>query len=112
MSLALRESPAAANALRVGLAALGAAAGTLERHTETPWSSITFSGTRHRLTYRFEGEQAVCHGKSFAGMLPEHLFDIRGQLVADACVTSQDELHRGDDVALTLELELLLLEDA
>ena len=96
--------------LRDALMALGSSAGTLARHDETPWSSITFTGTRHELAIEFEGHAAVEAGESFIEALPEHEFRIPGQLVADASVREVD--HRfGADERMTVVCVLLLLED-
>jgi len=80
-------------------------------HTERAWSSITFSGTRHTIALRFTGEKAVAAGEVFIAALPEHEFEIPRQLVADAAITSVDHAI-ADGPVLTLEAELLLLEDS
>ncbi len=80
-------------------------------HTESAWSSITFSGTRHELMLDFNGSEAVATGEEFIANLPEHEFQIPGQLVADATVRSVD--HRfGEDERMVVTAVLLLLEDA
>ena len=83
----------------------------LLRHVERPWASVTFSGTRHTIALAFSGSEAVAAGESFIAALPEHEFAIPRQLVADAAVvaTEQDVLPQP---RLTVEVEMLLLEDA
>jgi hypothetical protein len=82
----------------------------LLRHAERPWASITFSGTRHTAALRFTGMAAVAAGEALIAALPEHEFTLPGQLVADATVVSVDHaLLLGP--ALTVEVELLLLDD-
>ncbi|MDE2597283.1 MAG: hypothetical protein KGL44_10440 [Sphingomonadales bacterium] len=82
----------------------------LLRHAERGWASATFSGTRHTLALSFTGPEAVAAGEALIDALPDHEFTIHGQLVADAAVVSVD--HRLDaGPCLTVELELLLLED-
>jgi hypothetical protein len=82
----------------------------LLRHVERPWASVTFSGTRHTIALAFTGADAVSAGEAFIAALPEHEFAIPGQLVADAAVISAaHELLR--EPKLTVEVELLLLED-
>lgn len=81
------------------------------RHTERPWSSVTFSGSRHIIALRFSGEDAIEAGETFIEALPEHEFTIPRQLVADATITSADHAM-ADGPALTLEAELLLLEES
>lgn len=80
-------------------------------HEEQPWASVTFAGTRHRLALAFTGADALPAGENFIAALPEHEFAISRQLVADATVTAV----RHETVPapkLTVECELLLLEDA
>ena len=42
----------------------------LLRHAETPWASVTFSGSRHRLALAFAGNEAVNAGEEFIAALP------------------------------------------
>jgi hypothetical protein len=80
-------------------------------HTERPWASVTFSGARHRFRFVFEGHPAVARGEAFLAALPDHPFDLRGQLVADTTIVAVDhDLANGP--RLTIEAELLVLEDA
>jgi hypothetical protein len=111
-----REMIATAHARRPWLQVLSAVmvlAGSkaeLLRHSECPWASVTFSGTRHTVALCFTGAEAVAEGEMFIAALPEHEFSIPRQIVADAAVTAVTH-----DVAalptLTVEVELLLLED-
>ncbi|MEL7197583.1 MAG: hypothetical protein AAGL10_04635 [Pseudomonadota bacterium] len=79
-------------------------------HHETPWASITFSGTRHEIVLDFKGSEAVAVGEDFIANLPEHEFTIPAQLVAEATVTEVD--HRfGEDERLIVTAVLLLLEE-
>ena len=82
----------------------------LLRHVERPWASVTFSGTRHTIVLAFTGAEAVAAGESFIAALPEHEFAIPRQLVADAAVVSVDHATLPGP-KLTVEVELLLLED-
>lgn len=80
------------------------------RHHERPWASITFTGTRHTVTLRFSGDEAIAAGEQFIAALPEHEFTLPAELVADATVTSvEHELLPAP--ALTVTAELLLLDD-
>lgn len=88
-------------------------AGSLARiveHRETPWASITFTGTRHCLVLRFEGGDAVSDGEAFVTALPEHEFRIHGQLVADAAITRVDHALLPAPL-LEVECEILLLDE-
>jgi hypothetical protein len=79
------------------------------RHAETPWSSVTFTGSRHVVVLAFEGLEAVLAGEAYVAALPEHEFTIAGQLVADAVVVAVE--HRVLPVpGMTVEAELLMLE--
>ncbi|MCL6249510.1 hypothetical protein M3P36_00410 [Altererythrobacter sp. KTW20L] len=91
------------------LVALGQGQATLLRHSESSWASITFAGTRHRVTLLFEGAEAVEAGECFIAFLPEHEFALPGHLVADAAVVEVD--HVAHPPRMTVVCELLLLED-
>ncbi|MGH6785655.1 MAG: hypothetical protein ACREBO_02405 [Novosphingobium sp.] len=79
-------------------------------HTERAWASITFTGARHTVTLAFTGDAAIASGERFVAALPEHEFAIPGQIVADAAVLAVE--HRLlPKPCLTVEVELLLLED-
>lgn len=82
---------------------------SIAHHSESSWASITFAGTRHRVTMRFEGPRAIEAGECFIAFLPEHEFSIPGQLVADAAVTEVD--HTAQPPVLKVTCELLLLEE-
>jgi hypothetical protein len=82
----------------------------LLRHVERPWASVTFSGTRHMVTLAFTGAEAVAAGELFIAALPEHEFMIPRQIVADAVVASVEHTMLPAP-RLTLEIELLLVED-
>jgi hypothetical protein len=83
----------------------------LLRHAERDWASVTFSGTRHTLALSFAGAEAVAAGERFIAALPDHEFAIPRYLVADAAIVSADH-ELLPDPRLTVECELLLLEDA
>jgi hypothetical protein len=72
------------------------------------WASITFAGSKHHMTVRFRGPEAVAAGETFVAFLPEHEFCILGHLVADAAITSVS----GDPGKyLGVSVEMLLIED-
>ncbi|BBC72908.1 conserved hypothetical protein [Altererythrobacter sp. B11] len=96
--------------LKAQLDALGGEAGLLIWHEQRAWASITFSGTRHRLEYAFEGGDAVERGRAMLDALPEHEFRIPGQLVADAAVIERREELEGP-ARLEAAIEVLLLEE-
>lgn len=90
--------------------ALGGPHAEFLRHSERPWSSATFCGSRHTVAMTFTGTEAVAHGEQLIAALPDHEFAISGQLVADATITSVEH-ENGPDPRMTVEAELLLLED-
>jgi len=85
--------------------------GELLRHAERPWASATFSGTRHTIVLAFTGAAAIAAGEAFMEALPEHEFEIAGQLVADAAILSVEHETRPEP-KMVVEAELLLLEDS
>ncbi|MDG2004195.1 MAG: hypothetical protein P8J20_12775 [Novosphingobium sp.] len=112
MVAALRSQGARGPWLRLLSAVLELAGGKAEflRHKERAWSSVTFSGSRHTIGLRFTGQKAIESGEAFIVALPEHEFTIPSQLVADATINAVDH-EIGDTPVLTLEAELLLLDE-
>ena len=90
---------------------LGGGHGELVSHAERPWSSITFSGTRHSIVLRFSGEEASDAGEALIAALPDHEFTVPGQLVADASIVRADQVMLPAP-CLTVEAELLLLDES
>ena len=80
------------------------------RHEERAWASITFSGTRHTLTLRFDGDGAVEAGERFIAALPDHEFAIPRRLVADAAIVAVRHTLLPQP-SLELECEVLLLDE-
>ena len=106
-----RPRRSTADRLRDALLALTEGHGELISHEETPWSSITFTGTRHEITLDFNGSEAVTSGAVFVTDRPEHEFRIPGHLVADASVREVD--HRfGVEERMIITVVLLLLEES
>lgn len=96
--------------LLAALHALAGGQGELLEHRQSPWASVTFSGTRHELALRFAGSEALAAGEEFIAALPEHEFTIPRQLVADAAVIAVDHvLHPAP--LLDVRCELLLLDE-
>jgi hypothetical protein len=84
--------------------------GDLIRHDERPWASVTFSGTRHTIALAFTGQDAIAAAETVIEQLPDHEFDIPGHIVADAQVREVSHAH-APEPRLTMEIEILLLED-
>ena len=85
--------------------------GELVSHTERPWASATFAGSRHTVTLNFDGLEAITAAEQFIAVLPDHEFEIRGQLVADATITEAN-LAMLPQPKFAVVAELLLLEEA
>lgn len=79
------------------------------QHTERAWASATFNGARHTISLVFEGMQAIARGETFIAALPDHEFNVPRHLVADAAIVAVE--HRQGPPHMTVELELLVLED-
>ena len=80
------------------------------RHSERAWSSVTFSGSRHKIEMAFVGSDAINDGEKLIATLPDHEFVIPGQLVADATISAVE--HANDpEPRMAVQAELLLLED-
>ncbi len=99
----------AAERLREALLELARNQATILAHSEKSWASVTFAGARHRIELLFEGAEAIDAGELFIALLPEHEFDLPGQLVADAAVTEVD--HRLQPQRMQVSCELLLLDE-
>lgn len=82
----LRLDPAVAGMLRA-LARREGASPELVEARSTPWSSISFTGARHRLALRCRDAGSAA---ALAGLLPELDLPIRGHLVADVGSVEQD----------------------
>lgn len=108
-NVAIRRRRTSADRLREALLELAGGKATILHHAEKSWASVTFAGARHTVELAFEGAVAVETGELFIALLPEHEFDIIGQLVADATVIEVD--HRLEPAILRVRCELLLLEE-
>ncbi|MCB2085058.1 MAG: hypothetical protein H6920_11315 [Sphingomonadaceae bacterium] len=96
--------------LRRAVQALSDGLGTVAAHSERPWASITFAGSRHRLRIEFSGAQEVEAGERLIAELPEHEFALVGQLVADANVVGVEHTMLPEP-KLVIDCEILLLEE-
>ncbi|TCD05494.1 hypothetical protein EYB45_04835 [Erythrobacteraceae bacterium CFH 75059] len=79
-------------------------------HEERPWSSITFTGCRHVLTLEFAGNGTLEAADRFITELEEHEFSLPRRLVADARITSVDQVF-APRPRVVVTCDLLLLED-
>ena len=86
----------------------------IEDFSETPWASLTFSGSRHSVDIRLEGGGAAV--RKLAGELaewPDSLCDgLAGHFLAEMGVTEGACVHLDDGrMSLSLRLEALTIEE-
>jgi hypothetical protein len=103
----IRHDPATALIRAVLSLAKGDAA--FEEHRGTGWASATFTGMRHVMRLRFDGEQGIETAHWLTRILPEHEFAISGHLVADIAVTATHRRTEGVP-AMTAVIEALTVE--
>ena len=78
-----------ARALRAGFAALGADTFIEERACQD-WTSITFSGSRHRVRLRLEGKDAGAAADALLADLAEAALDLRDHILVDLAIVSDE----------------------
>lgn len=78
-----------------------------------PWSSATFEGERHRFDLRLHGEaEALCDTVDrLVTLLPSLEFDLPGQIVAEARLTSLIVDPDPAAVAVAFTIEVLTVVD-
>lgn len=96
--------------LEQAMLALSSGHGTVTIHSEMPWASITFAGTRHTMTLCYTGAGPVDAGEIMLARLPDHEFAIPGQLVADASIRKVEH-EMLPEPKLRVQVEVLLLEE-
>jgi hypothetical protein len=80
---------------------------TLSVIHQRPWHSLTFTGVQLRISADLSAQEYADVADRVAKNLPDHEFNIRGQIVADIAVT--DQIVTADATILTIDA--LLLED-
>lgn len=80
----------------------------VEKVTSRRWASITFTGARHEVRFRIEGEGALEAAERFVAGAAAAEFVLRGHLLADIAVVAQERVDDGIRIAL----EALTVEDA
>lgn len=79
----------------------------IEELRSRSWASVTFSGARHQLSFRLDGERAEAAAAAFLASLPTAEFKLRGHMLADLALVSEE--RRPGQVRITLEA--LTVED-
>ncbi|HEV2867083.1 MAG TPA: hypothetical protein VGX37_11270 [Allosphingosinicella sp.] len=82
----------------------------IEQIVSRRWVSVTFSGHRHSVRLRLEGEGAAAAADALVEGLSEREFDLTGHVVADIALLSDE--RREDLGEVRLELEALTVEAA
>lgn len=82
----------------------------LVQATEREWASATFSGARHAISLRIPLDHSAAATPAFIAALPDHEFDLPGQIVADCVVAQQKrELDPAYCTWMTVTIELLTI---
>lgn len=77
----------------------------VENARSTPWSSITFSGARHRFSLRFEGERAASQAHALCDGLDYAEFELGAHLLVDIAILD----NRLGAACCTLSVEALTI---
>jgi len=81
---------------------------SLNELTSRSWASVTFSGARHRIDFTLAGAEAGAAADALLGNLAEAEFDLRGHILADLSLVSE---NRGEADKVRIALEALTVED-
>jgi hypothetical protein len=77
-------------------------------HVERGWSSPTFVGAKHELTFSFMGEDATLIGEALLEELPQRQIELSGHLAVSTQILF---VHRdATAVRLDARVEILVLE--
>jgi len=83
---------------------------TLEEIKSRSWSSATFTGARHELTFVIAGEGALGAADDFLANLEAREFTLRGHIMADIALVSEE--RRDGEHSVRITLEALTVEDS
>jgi hypothetical protein len=104
-----RVTDSATALLRAIRDVVGEAAGfILEELSSRSWASVTFSGARHEIAFRLEGDGAGEAAARFLCGLGTAELSLRGHILADIAMVAEE---RRPDCA-SIRLEALTVEDA
>ena len=81
---------------------------TIEEIRSRSWASATFTGARHELTFRIEGDGAAAAADLFIKNLEAAEFQLRGHILADIALVAQERCNGG---WVRISLEALTVED-
>lgn len=74
------------------------------------WNSATFTGVRHEISYRLQGEGAEAAAETFLKGLEEREFGMRGHVLADIALISETRSYEDSGLVILLDLEALTVE--
>ncbi|WP_299308069.1 hypothetical protein [uncultured Croceicoccus sp.] len=109
-TMAMRSKRTPGERLAAAVLDLAENEGRIVVHSQRPWASITFTGSRHTMSLAFTGVHAVEAGERFVASLADHEFSIPRHLVADAEVRSVEHSLLPEP-RLCVEIEVLLLDE-
>ena len=95
--------------LRALTASFAAFTVTFEEVRSRSWASVTFAGARHELTFRVEGSGAAAAADDFIRTLTAREFALRGHLMADIALVSEE--RKDGEEWVRISLEPLTVED-
>jgi hypothetical protein len=76
------------------------------------WASATFTGARHQLTLRLDGNGAGAAAAAFLSNLEAAEFRLRGHILADIALISEERTAASEDASrIRIKLEALTVED-
>ena len=73
------------------------------------WASVTFTGARHELALRLDGEGAEQAADRLCDGLDAAELDLRGHILADIALVAREA---ADQAGVRIRLEALTVEDA
>lgn len=79
-------------------------------HSETPWISMTFAGSRHTIDMQFLGEEEITAGEALIATLPGSEGRMAGQLMVSASILWTERRFLTQP-SLTARIEIMALND-
>lgn len=85
---------------------------TVEEIRSRSWASATFSGVRHEVCFRLDGEGADIAADAFLNGMEEREFDLAGHILADIALVSRSDANGTEGPLVRIHLQALTIEDA
>jgi hypothetical protein len=96
---------------QVLIAGLNPASVMIETERQTPWSSATFSGTRHYFDMTVSGNDAIAAAANLGTMISEDRVAIDGHIIADIMLSSHQLIQSCQSPMVVLGIEALTVRD-